>query len=139
MPADEEGIRIPSRHELPHYHGDAVRALFVIGAVVLVVAASTGADLPMSTTGSVIAAVLLVIAAGITNPGQFWIHWINAGLAMLGSIMFGTSAINHYRIGVSMFDPSFTYVEALAILSLIALYFTTRTIRGIHTGHVHAE
>jgi hypothetical protein len=40
------------------------------------------------------------------------------------------TAVNHYRAGTSIFDPSFIYIEALALLSLVALYFTTRTIRG---------
>lgn len=132
-------MSVPKRHRIPHYHGDAVRALFVAAAVVLIVARSIGADLPLPTGGAVLAAVILVVAAGITNPGQFWIHWINAGLSLLGTLLFGVSAVDRYRTGVSVFDPSFLSVEALALLSLIALYFTTRTIRGIHTGHVHAE
>lgn len=127
----DEGI--PRRRRIPHYHGDAVRGLFVISAVVLIIARSTGADLPLSTFATVTAAVMLVIAAGITSPSQFWIHWLNAGLAMVGTILFGMAAVDHYRLGVSVFDPSFTYIEALALLSLLSLYFTTRTIRGIHT------
>lgn len=129
----EDGDVIPQRHHIPHYHGDAVRALFVASAIVLIVARSTGVDLPLSTFGTVSTAVALVIAAGITNPASFWIHWINAGLAMVGTILFGMSAVDHYRLGISVFDPSFTYIEALALLSLLALYFTTRTIRGLHT------
>lgn len=130
---EDGGESIPRRHRIPHYHGDAVRALFVTSAVVLIVARSTGVDLPLSTFGTVTASVALVIAAGITNPASFWIHWINAGLAMAGTVLFGMSAVDHYRLGVSVFDPSFTYIEALALLSLVALYFTTRTIRGLHT------
>lgn len=128
-----EGVTsIPPRREIPHYHGDNVRLLFVISAVVLIVAQSTGAELPLSTTGAVISAVLLVVAAGITNPAQGWIHWLNALIAAWGTVVFGMTAVNHYRSGISLFDPSFVYVEALALLSLIALYFTTRTIRGFH-------
>ena len=125
------GESVPARFVVPHYHGDEVRALFVISAVVLVVARSTGADLPLSTFGTVASAVALVVAAGITNPAQFWIHWMNAFLAMSGTLLFGTAAVENYRSGITIFDSSFVYVEALAILSLIALYFTTRTIRGI--------
>ncbi len=125
------GESVPPRSVVPHYHGDEVRALFVISAVVLVVARSTGADLPLSTFGTVASAVALVVAAGITNPTQFWIHWMNAFLAMSGTLLFGTAAVENYRSGITIFDSSFIYVEALAILSLIALYFTTRTIRGI--------
>ena len=124
--------RVPPRHDIPHYHGDNTRVLFVVSAIVLIVAQSTGAELPLSTTGSVVAAVLLVVAAGITNPAQPGIHWLNAFLAIVGTLLFGTAAVEHYRAGTRIFDGSFVYIEALALLSLIALYFTTRTIRGIH-------
>lgn len=127
----EGGVSVPPKHEIPHYHGDQVRVIFVISAVVLIVAQSTGANLPLSTAGTVISAVLLVIAAGVTNPTQFGIHWLNALIAVMGTIIFGITAVGRYRADVSIVDPSFVYVEALAILSLIALYFTTRTIRGI--------
>ena len=125
------GEILPRHREVPHYHGNEVRGIFVLGALVLIVAQSTGADLPLSTTQAVVSAVVLVITAGITNPAQYWIHWLNAFLAISGTLLFGTSAVEHYRAGVSVFDPSFTYTEALALLSLIALYFTTRTIRGL--------
>lgn len=125
------GEHVPRRHKLWHYHGDEVRVIFVVAAVVLIIAQSTGADLPMTTTGAVGSAMLLVIAAGITNPLQKWIHWLNAALAIGGSLLFGTTAVNYYRTGMSTFSPSFTYTEALALLSLVALYFTTRTIRGL--------
>lgn len=127
---EDTGEGVPPRHKIPHYHGDSVRMLFFAAALVLVVAESTGADLPFSTFGSVIASVVLVIAAGITNPAQKGIHWFNAFLAVMGTLVFGTSAVVHYRAGISVFDPSFTFTEALALLSLVALYFTTRTIRG---------
>lgn len=113
-----------------HYHGDEVRAIFFIAALILIVAQSVGANLPLSTFGAVASAVVLVVAAGITNPDQPWIHWLNALIAIVGTLLFGMTAVEHYRAGVSILDSSFTYIEALAILSLIALYFTTRTIRG---------
>jgi hypothetical protein len=133
MPYDSDGGEsVPPHHEIPHYHGGGVRVLFVISAVVLIVAQSTGAELPLSTFSAVTSAVVLVVAAGITNPAQGWIHWLNAFLAMAGTLLFGMAAIEHYRSGINLFDPSFTYVEALAILSLVALYLTTRTIRGFN-------
>lgn len=138
MPMTFEGIGMDNQnlggnhtHTIPHYHGDAVRILFVSGAVVLIIAQSTGAELPLTTLGTVISAALLVIAAGITNPMQYEIHWANALFSLVGTVLFGTAAVDHYRSGVSFFDISFIYVEALALISLIALYFTTRTIRGI--------
>lgn len=125
------GTNVPHKREIPHYHGDEVRVIFVISALVIVIAQSTGADLPFSTVGAVISSAVLVIAAGVTNPAVLWIHWFNALLAFGGTILFGTSAVDRYRAGISFLDTSFIYLEALALLSLIALYLTTRTIRGI--------
>lgn len=124
------GEHVPQHHRIPHYHGDAVRALFFAGAIIIIVAQSTGADLRLSTGGAITLAILLVVAAGITNPAKSWIHWLDAALAVLGTFFFGSTAVEHYRAGVDFFDASFAYIEALALLSLVALYFTTRTIRG---------
>jgi hypothetical protein len=123
-------ISIPSRREIPHYHGNETRIIFVVSALIIIVAKSTGAELPLSTVGAVISAVALVVAAGITNPAQLWIHWVNAVLSASGTILFGTSAVGHYRVGVSLLEPSFIYLEILALLSLIALYLTTKTVRA---------
>jgi hypothetical protein len=125
-----EGERVPPRRRVPHYHGGEVRVIFVVSALVLIVAQSTGANLPLSTAGAVVVAALLVIAAGITDPSQAGIHWLDAFLSIFGTLLFGTSAVSHYRAGLSVFDTSFASTEALALLSLIALFFTTRTIRG---------
>lgn len=128
---DEGGESIPKRREIPHYHGDEVRILFVVSALLIIVAQSTGADLPLSTTGAVVSATVLVIAAGVTNPSQRGIHWFNALLAVAGTLLFGIAAVNRYRAGMSFFDPSFLYTLILALLSLVALYLNTRTIRGL--------
>ena len=127
---DDGGEGIPRRRRMMHYHGDEVRMIFFISALVLIVAQSTGAELPLSTTGAIISAVMLVVAAGVTNPDQSLIHWFNALIAVVGTVLFSTTAVEHYQAGMSILSTSFVYTEALALLSLIALYFTTRTIRG---------
>ena len=128
---EDTGEHIPPRRRIPHYHGDETRVVFFISALILIVAQSTGADLPLTTTGTVIAAVLLVVTAGVTSPAQSWIHWLNAFLAAYGTIIFGMTAVERYRSDISFLEASFVYVEVLALLSLVALYFTTRTIRGL--------
>ncbi len=114
-----------------HYYGDVTRTLFIVGAVLLLVAITTGAVLPLSSFGTVIAAIVLVVAGGITNHEQHWIHWVNESIAIFGVYIFGVSAINNYRAGVSISNPSYLYTELIAVMSLIALYYATKTIRGI--------
>ncbi len=123
---------VPRRHTIPHYHGDGTRALFVASAIILVVAKSTGAEIPLSTTVAIIVAVMLVVAAGVTNPAQSGSHGFTALFAAVGTLLFGITAVDHYNAGMGLLDPSFIYVEILAVLSLIALYLTTRTIRGMY-------
>lgn len=122
---------MPVRKSARHYYGDTVRVLFVLGAVTLFVAESTGADLPLSITGAVTAAVILVIAAGITNPEQHWIHYVNELIAILGTLIFASRAIEYWRQGMSALDVSYLFTEVLALFSIIALYFTTKTVRGV--------
>jgi len=129
--ADSGANVVPPHHGIPHYHGDVVRALFVLSAIVLIVAESTGGDLPVSTTTAVVMAAALVIVAGITSPRLAWSHFLNGFFALVNTLLFGTAAVAHFRAGVHISEPSFVYLEALALLSLVALYFTTRTIRGI--------
>jgi hypothetical protein len=128
---EEDAPPIRLRRDIPHYHGDAVRALFFLAALILIIAQSTGAELPLSTGLTVMTAAVLVVAAGITNPAQRWIHWVNAALAVLGVVVFGTTVVERYRTGTGTSGPTFIFLEALALLSLIALYFVVRTIRGL--------
>jgi hypothetical protein len=133
MPFESDGTEdiVPHKRFIPHYHGDEVRVMFVVAAIIMILGQSTGAELPLSTFGSVLAAAALVIAAGVTSPRLTRIHWINAAFSFVGTLIFGTTAVTSYRDGVSIFDSSFVYVEALALIALVSLYFTIRTLRGI--------
>ena len=114
-----------------HYYGDTVRVLFVLGAIVLFVAESTGAVLPLSLSGVVVAAVILVVAAGITNPQQYWVHFVNELIAILGTVIFAEQAVGYWRVSIAVLNISYLFTEVMALLSIIALYFTTKTLRGV--------
>ncbi|MDO8623795.1 MAG: hypothetical protein Q7R54_00335 [bacterium] len=120
-----------SHRPVAHYHGDTVRTLFVVAAVVMLMAETTGASLPLTTFQIVSLAVLLVVAAGITNPAQEWIHFVNALLAIFGAIIFGLYAIEQYRTTLNVLAPTFLYAEILALLFLVTVYYATKTARGI--------
>jgi len=129
---DLSSMHVPPPHEIPHYHGDAVRALFVVAAVLIFVGAAMSAALPLPALGAIAFAVILVLAAGVTNPATGWIHWANACLALVSSLLFGYTAVATYRTGGVLADPtSFIFTLALALVSLMALYLATRTIRGM--------
>jgi hypothetical protein len=132
MAYDEIPESVPPLRGIPHYHGDVVRALFVVAAVLIVVGAAMSAALPVPALGAIAFAVVLILAAGITNPATGWIHWANAALALVSSLIFGYAAVATYRTGGALADPtSFAFTLALALVSLMALYLATRTIRGM--------
>jgi len=112
----------------PHYHGDSVRMLFVIAAGLIFLAELLDGNLPFPTTIAVIMVVVLVIAAGITNPVQVWIHWINLAFSILGILIFGGTALSRFKSDAP-FSESFI-IGCLATVFLISLYLATRTMRG---------
>lgn len=132
MRYNPDGAPVTGHTSVPHYHGQTVRMLLITSALVLLIAATTGADMPLSGLGSVMGAIILMVVAGITNPAQEWIHWVNEVLVVLLTIIFGTSAIGYYHRGGRVFDQSFFFTEILALLFLITLYFTTKTVRGMY-------
>ncbi len=130
MPLDEDGFEPRGRPHALHYYGDTARILFVIIAVLIFVAETTGAALPLSPVAAIAAAVVLAVAAGVTNPEQQWIHWANELIAIFGVLVFGVDAVSRYRAGGSLANPSYLFAEAITLLFLLALYFATKTVRG---------
>ena len=68
-----EDMSLPPEHTGPqHYYGDALRILFVVAGGLLL--ASEVFETPFLTpAAALIAAIVLVVAAGLTNPVQVWI------------------------------------------------------------------
>lgn len=124
------------RSFIPHYHGDIVRVLFVLAAGLIFLAELLNGNLPFSTAATVLIAVLLVISAGITNPAQLWIHWVNLFFSLIGLILFGGTALTRFRTDAP-FSESFL-VGVIAVVFLAALYLSTRTVRG-HMVHKEVE
>jgi len=131
--SDEMPFRVQDENRIPHYHGDAVRGSFVIAAGLIFLAELLGGNLPFSTFLAVVMVVVLVIAAGITNPVQKWIHWVNVFLSISGLIIFGGIALARFK-NDAPFSESFI-IACIAAVFLVALYLATRTIRGfmLHT------
>lgn len=113
----------------PHYHGDAVRILFVIAAGLAFLAEMLDGNLPFPAAITVVMVIVLVVAAGITNPVQQWIHWFNMAISVLGLMIFGGLALTRFK-NDAPFSESFI-VGCLAVVFLLSLYLATRTVRGL--------
>ncbi|MGE5041469.1 MAG: hypothetical protein ACM3IJ_01040 [Candidatus Levyibacteriota bacterium] len=114
-----------------HYYGDTVRKLFLAGAVFMLIALpfmSTFLSVPIYV--SILAAIAIGVFAGITNPLQVWVAILNFILAVLAVIMFEYAAVNGYQT-YSLTHRTFWVNQILAINFLVALYYSTKTVRGM--------
>jgi hypothetical protein len=68
--------------------------------------------------------------AGITNPKQTWVAFLNFLIALIGSIIFEYQAVVGYST-YSIYHRTFWGNQLLALDFLIALYFCTKTVRGM--------
>ncbi|KND47329.1 MAG: hypothetical protein AB199_02790 [Parcubacteria bacterium C7867-004] len=118
-----------------HYHGDLVRGLFVAAAVLVFLTQFIGARLPYSSGGLILIILVLVIAAGITNPVQRWIHWANAAISVIGVLMFGGLALARFDSNPAFLSQN-VIVPIIAVIFIGTLYFSTATVRGFLVPHV---
>ena len=131
-----DSIYDPSKERRPsHYHGDVVRALFIGAAILIFLTQFIGTALPFSTGGIMFLIVCLVISAGITNPAQQWIHWVNILISITGFILFGSIALNRLSTDIDLISRN-TLVALLTLIFITTLYLGTRTLRGLMVPHI---
>lgn len=112
-----------------HYYGDIVRVLFVAsGLIMLATLPILGSIVPISYFVSIILILLLAVLAGVTNPVQKWINVVNAFASALGFVVFEYYSIDAYKAAKGLFF--FSTNQTLAIVFFMALYYSTKTLRG---------
>jgi hypothetical protein len=120
--------------KIPHYHGDTVRMLFILVAVLSAVAIPLWGDLlPFGLIPQLAGILILVLLAGLTNPHSETVMWINTVVAGLGVLVLEASAISFYNV-----DPIglFFAREVSVVLLLIAFYFSIKTVRAMTQGKI---
>lgn len=114
-----------------HYYGDLVRFLFLLGAVVMLLTLPILNNLlPVSTFVSIFIILALALFAGFTNPRLKSTAIINTGVAIAGFVVFEYYAVSAY-VTFGKFTLFFTTNQILAIIFLIASYYSVKTIRGM--------
>lgn len=130
---NEDGEITPLPERPDHYHGDTVRVLFVAAALLVFAIKFVN---PTFAFGPMMLLILtLVIAAGITNPVQKWIHSVNMAIAIAGVLTFGWLAFSRIESTEELFSGQGLFA-ILALVFLAALYFATRTVRGFSVPHL---
>ena len=114
-----------------HYYGDNVRKLFILGAIIIMLSLPFFSDLlPVPVFVSIASILTLGFAAGLTNPTQMWVVIVNTIISASALVIFEYYAVANYL------SDSIRYVlslinQILAIVFLIALYYSVKTLRGM--------
>jgi len=124
----EEYVRHPFTQSVPHYYGDIVRQLFICTAALMLIAAPFYADslrveLPFEIAG----ALVLVALAALVNPHKKSVMVANAVASGVGLVIFETWTLYAYQAS------SWVQVglrQLLALLFLVAFYFSVKTVRA---------
>lgn len=118
--------------EVPHYYGDIVRRLFVAAGVLLFVRIPIEYGLiPELINFLILGVVVVTLFAGLTNPRHRSIAGLDLAIACFASIFFEYLALQSYIATNNFFDITFLVRQALAVDFLVALYFSSKTLRGM--------
>ena len=117
--------------ELYHYYGDDVRKIFVgSGIVMLLTLPFFNNLLPVHAFVSIFTILVVSIAAGLTNPRKTWTATANVAASVLGLATFeyyAVDAASRYGGESSLFLVN----QFLALAFFVALYLSTKTLRGM--------
>ncbi len=113
--------------EIPHYHGDVVRILLIIAGLIMLVSLPFFKDLiSMPLILSVVAILAIGLLAGLTNPKVIWVIAFDSIASIVGFLVFEYIALKYFNEHIF-----FALVnQILAVIFFIAIYYSTKTLRG---------
>lgn len=115
-----------------HYYGDAVRFLFMLAAIIMLVTLPFLSNkLPVPVYVSILVILLIGILAGITNPLQKWISVLNVAISVGASSTFEYYAVKSF-INYQATTLYFITNQILAFVFLFALYYGIKTLRAMY-------
>lgn len=125
----EDSVVRPETEGPKHYYGDTVRMLFVVAAVLILIAQVMGGAF-LTVAAALVSVVILAVAAGLTNPVQTWVHWMNSAISAVGLFMSGGVFLTHFQTQSAATVPAIIAL-LLTLIFVFALYTSTRTLRGV--------
>lgn len=112
-----------------HYYGDKVRIIYIIIALIILVMTPFFKDrIPTTEYFSVLGVMVLAVFAGLTNPKSRVIIIFDFLISIFSLLVFGFEALNSYNN--TYIDTFFVGNLVLAIISVFAIYYSSKTLRG---------
>lgn len=132
MSFEEYGVsEEEEKEEESHYYGDSVRRLFLIGALVMAVSLPFISELIEGYVHfSLFIIILLGLVSGLISPKQRWVITLNLVISLVAVAVFEYYAVNVYST-YSINSFFFWVNQVLSINFLLALYYNSKTFRGI--------
>lgn len=127
---------VPDTYEdlIPHYHGDVIRQLFIAAVVLMLVGAPFYAGaLQVQLPFLIVGALMFAGIAALANPHKKWIFVASAVAAGTGFVVYELWALQQYAESSWI---QFILREVIAIVFLIAFYFSMKTVRAFVLGRV---
>lgn len=122
---------------MKHYWGDATRQLLIVAAVIIMIGSPFLVDIfGPSLILNVIAVLIIVGFAALTNPRKRWVIMGDAVIAGVGVVIFGGSAVLSYQ---SLGLVSTAAYLGLGLVFLAAFYFAMKTLRAMLLQQVETD
>lgn len=120
--------------KLYHYHGEAVRKLFMLAAVIMTLALPFVHDLLLPSPPYFVILILPILAiaifAGLTNPVQWFTTALDLFISVAAVIVFEYQAVSAAHYDNFSAGLYFSVNQILAVIFLFASYYAMKTARS---------
>ncbi len=118
----------PTQH--PHYYGTLVRKQLFFAAFVILLAALIDSELRnFYLVVGLFGVVGLTILAGLTSPQKRGVMFTDMFVSAIMFLIFEYFAINSFVQTENFSNPVFFFRQLIAVIYLIVLYYSTKTLR----------
>ncbi len=133
MTNDYENINpSPQKRGIPHYYGDIVRKYLLFAGAMLLVAVLIDKELlSFYLFIGIFGVLVFTVLAALMSPKVTSAIFTNAIISALMFLIFEYFAIGAYLKSQTFLDSIFILRQAIAVAFLVALYFSTKTLRGM--------
>ena len=112
-----------------HYYGNSVRIIFVIAALYTLWGLPNMTEIyNIPVVVSIIAVIILAVAAGFTNPVQHFSLKLNVGISLIFLAAF--LYLSWYSYAEAIGGAFQVFNQIGAVMFLIASYLSIKTLRG---------
>lgn len=122
----------PRGRRVPHYYGDIVRKYLLFAGAMLLIAVLVDKELlSFYLFIGIFGVLIFTVLAALMSPKVTSAIFTNAVISALMFLIFEYFAINAYLKSQTFLDSIFILRQVIAVAFLVALYFSTKTLRGM--------